>query len=57
MVRAIRLVQLLEGRRVRPTIPDIARELGVSYRNAIRWINAAQEAHLPIPPTVLDIDR
>lgn len=52
MVRALRLVSLMQGRSVRPTATQIARALGISERSAKRWLAACNEAHLPMPPSV-----
>ena len=49
--RALTFLRLMEGD-VRPSAREIADHLGVCERSAKRWIAAANEAHVPMPPTV-----
>lgn len=54
--RIARLVTRLNGCRVRPTAERLADELGVSVRTIKRDIAALNEAHVPMPPTVDQVE-
>lgn len=57
LVRAFRFLQLMQRASVRPTGLEIADAMGVSVRTARRWIAAAAEAHVPMPPSVDQHER
>lgn len=54
IIKALQLLRLLEGRRVRPTAVEVAAELGVSERTARRYFAACHAVGMPMPPTVHD---
>jgi len=50
LVRILRLWSLINGRRFRPAVAHLSRELGVTSRTIYRDLNALEEAHWPVPP-------
>ena len=52
IVRALRVIRLMQSRKVRLTAPELARALGVSERTAKRYIAGCVEARIQMPPNV-----
>jgi predicted DNA-binding transcriptional regulator YafY len=50
LVRCLRLVRFLNGRRWMPRIEVMASEIGVSTRTVSRYLDALEEAHYELPP-------
>lgn len=55
-LRLIRLMALLERKSVRPTVPTLAREIGVCERTIKRYLATLTEAHYPMPPSVDQVE-
>jgi len=50
LVRCLRLWRELDGRRVLPSLEELAREHGVSTRTIRRDLAALEEAYYAVPP-------
>jgi predicted DNA-binding transcriptional regulator YafY len=50
LVRNIKLMRLLEGRRYRPSLLELASQFQVTTRTIRRDLKALEEAHVPVPP-------
>ena len=49
LVRCLKLVRILSGRRYMPDVGDIASELECSRRTVFRYLVALEEAGFPLP--------
>ena len=56
LVRCLRLWRELDGRRVLPPLQEMAREHGVSTRTIRRDLAALEAAHVPIPPSLREVN-
>lgn len=52
LVRNIKLMRFLEGRRYRPSLDALAQRFDVCTRTIRRDLKALEEAHVPIPPVM-----
>lgn len=57
LVRCLMIWRRVEGRRVCPSLRVLAAEHGVCERTIRRDLEALQEARLPVPPSLRELNR
>lgn len=57
LTRIIQLMRRLEGRRYCPSMPELARDLGVCTRTVRRYLEAMSRAGLWVPPYLREYER
>lgn len=55
-IRLAKLIHRLQREHVRPTVPQLASWLGVHERTIHRDIATLSAAHIPMPPTVDQVE-